>query len=78
LDELKKYLTNPPVLVAPELEETLQLYISVTTHLVSIALMEERHSHNNTQLTQFSVYFISEVLNKSKLRYFHILKWLSH
>jgi hypothetical protein len=41
LDELKKYLTKPLVLVAPELEETLQLYISITTHLVSIALMEE-------------------------------------
>ena len=29
-EELKKYLANPPTLVAPEPGETLQLYISAT------------------------------------------------
>ena len=41
-EELKKYLTSPLVLVAPELEETLQLYISATTYVVSMVLVVER------------------------------------
>jgi hypothetical protein len=31
LDELKALITKPPVLVSPELSETLLLYVMVTT-----------------------------------------------
>jgi hypothetical protein len=39
---LKKYLTTPPNLVAPELHENLQLYISAASNVVSIASVIER------------------------------------
>src|SRR6266498_3985387 len=41
-DELKKFLTNPPVLVPPMPEEPLLLYIAVTFHMVSTAIIIER------------------------------------
>ena len=35
-DELKKFLTNPPVLVPPMPEEPLLLYIAATSHVVTL------------------------------------------
>ena len=40
--EMKKYLSRPPVLVAPEPQETLLLYISATPAVVSAAIVVER------------------------------------
>jgi hypothetical protein len=48
LDELKTFLTNPPVLTAPRRaqgdlpSEELYLYLSCTTHVISSALVAER------------------------------------
>lgn len=58
---------STPILVAPKPEDILQLYISVTTHLVSMALVEGRHVEDNVHPILFQVYFISQVLNESKL-----------
>ena len=41
-DELKKFLTNPPMLVPPMPEEPLLLYIAATSHVVSTAIVIER------------------------------------
>ena len=71
---MKKYLMNPPTLVAPLPGEVLQLYISATSGVVSTALVVEREEDGSTRRVQHPVYFISEVLNESKIRYFHILK----
>ena len=40
-EELKAYLTSPPVLIAPNEGNVLLLYISATTHMVSTALVVE-------------------------------------
>ena len=40
--QLKEFLTAPPVLTAPEDGEMLLLYIAATTHVVSTALVVER------------------------------------
>jgi hypothetical protein len=40
--ELKRYLTSPPVMVAPELGEPLLLYIAATLEAVSMVLVAER------------------------------------
>jgi len=40
--ELKDFLTSPPVLAAPEDGEILLLYIAATTNVVSIVLVVER------------------------------------
>jgi hypothetical protein len=40
--EMKQYLTSLPVLVAPDLGETLFLYLAVTTEVISMVLVAER------------------------------------
>jgi hypothetical protein len=40
--ELKRYLTSPPVMVAPESGEPLLLYITATLEAVSMVLVTER------------------------------------
>jgi hypothetical protein len=71
---LKKYLTSPLTLVASEHHENLQLYISITSNMVSIAIIIERGELATNRKIQYLVYFISEVLSDSKTQYFHIMK----
>jgi hypothetical protein len=40
--EMKQYLTSLPVLVAPDLGETLFLYLAATTEVISMVLVAER------------------------------------
>jgi dsDNA-binding SOS-regulon protein len=42
IQELKRYLTSPPVVVAPEPGEPLRLYIAATSEAVSMVLVAER------------------------------------
>jgi hypothetical protein len=52
--ELKRYLTSPPIMVAPELGEPLLLYIAATAEAVSMVLVAERpeplaaHEHESS------------------------------
>jgi hypothetical protein len=69
LAKLKDFLSKPPVLTAPRKKELLLLYLAVTTHVVSIAIIVERQEDGHTYLVQRPVYFISKVLSESKARY---------
>jgi hypothetical protein len=73
-EDLKKYLSNPPTVVAPEPHENLQLYISATSIVVSTTIVIKRGELNTNRKVQYPVYFISEVLSDSKTQYFHIMK----
>jgi hypothetical protein len=73
-EDLKKYRTTPPTLVAPEPHQNLQLYISATSNVVSTTIIIEWGESDNNRKTQYPVYFISEVLSYSKTRYFYIMK----
>ena len=48
-DELKKFLTNPPVLVPPMPKEPLLLYITATSHVVSTAIVVERQEEGTSR-----------------------------
>jgi TRAP-type uncharacterized transport system fused permease subunit len=67
-------MSRPPILVSPKLQEVIQLYISVTTHVVNMALVVERKVEDSVHSIQFLVYFISEVLIEPKVWYFYIIK----
>jgi hypothetical protein len=60
--------------VAPRPGETLQLYISPTTNVVSTVLVVECEELGSIQKVQHPVYFVSEVLSESKVKYFQIMK----
>jgi hypothetical protein len=69
LAKLKATLSNPPILVPPTTGEPLLLYVTATTQVVSAALVVERAEEGHTLLIQRLVYFISEVLSKTKVHY---------
>ena len=82
LDELKAFLSKPPTLTASrrahggQPTEELYLYLSCTTHIVSLALVAEREDSEWQYKIQRPVYFISEVLSESKTRYPQVQKLL--
>ena len=67
--DLKDFFTSPPVLTAQEYGEVLLLYIVATTNAVSTILAVERDEPGHVYKVQRPVYFISEVLGKSKAHY---------
>jgi len=54
----------------------LYLYLSCTTHIISSVLVAEWEDQNRQYKMQHPVYFISEVLSESKVRYPQVQKLL--
>jgi ribonuclease HI len=69
LQHLKQHLQSPPILTAPLLGEDLLLYITATTHVISSTIVVERSEEGHAFGVQRPMYFVSEVLSESKLRY---------
>jgi hypothetical protein len=69
LAKLKATLSNSPILVPPTTGEPLLLYVAAMTQVVSAVLVVERAEEGHALLVQRPVYFISEVLSKTKVRY---------
>ena len=76
LEDLKQHLQSPPILTARIPGEEMLLYIAATTHVVSTAIVVERKEEGHAYGVQRPVYFISEVLSESKVRYPPIQKLL--
>jgi ribonuclease HI len=75
LGNLKALLTNAPILVPPTEGEALLVYIAATTQVVIAAIVVDRQE-GHALLIQRPVYFISEVLFETKIRYPQIQKLL--
>ena len=63
LQDLKKYLTSPPLLSKPKDREQLYIYLAVSKGAVSIVLIREEESK------QFPVYYVSKSLLDAETRY---------
>jgi hypothetical protein len=75
-EALKESLTRPPIMTPPTPKETLLLYISATTNVVSTVLVAEREEEGHAYPIQRSVYYLSEVLADAKTRYTQPQKFL--
>src|SRR5207244_11670606 len=64
------------VLVPPMPKEPLLLYIAATSHMISTTIVVERQEEGHIQKIQCPVYFVSEVLSESKIRYPQVQKIL--
>ena len=54
LDDLKRYLSSPPLLAKPTEGEDLYVYLSVTNHVVSVVLVKEGDN------SQAPIYYVSK------------------
>jgi hypothetical protein len=69
LEELKTFLTTPPIMVPPAPRETLLLYIFTSIQVVSAVLVSERPEEGYPYPIQRPVYYISKVMSDSRIRY---------
>jgi hypothetical protein len=76
LDKLKATLAHAPILTPPRSDEPLYLYVTATTQVVSVVIVVERAEEGHALPVQRPVYYISEVLSKTKARYPQIQKLL--
>ena len=60
----------------PKDKEDMMLYITTTKNIVSTAIVVEREEPGHAYKVQRPVYYISEVLTESKVRYPHVQKLL--
>jgi len=68
-EQLKLFLMKPPIMTAPQPDETLLIYIAATSRVVSTAIIVEHEDARHAYKVQRLVYFISKVLNESKTHY---------
>jgi hypothetical protein len=76
-DQDSVHLRSPTILTALMPGENLLLYITTTTHVISTTIMVECPEEGHAFGVQRLMYFVSEVLSESKVRYPSIQKLFS-
>ena len=66
--QLKEYLSRPPIMFSPEAEEVLYAYIVVAPHAVSLVLIRDDNGF------QKLVYYMSKSLHEVEVRYLSLEK----
>ena len=66
--QLKDYLSRPPIMLSLEIDEVLFAYIAVTPHAVSLVLIRVDNGR------QRPIYYISKSLHDAKIRYLPLEK----
>ena len=66
--QLKEFLSRPPIMSSPEANEVLFAYIVVAPHAVSLVLIREDNG------TQRPIYYISKSLHEAEIRYLSLEK----
>ena len=66
--ELKRYLSNPPLLSPSNKGENLYLYLVVSATVVSVALIQEEGK------TQLPIYYVSQAFQGAEAKYLRIEK----
>ena len=66
--QLKEYLSHPPIMSSPETDEVLFAYIAVTPHVVSLVLIRVDSGK------QRPVYYVSKSLHEAEIRYLPLEK----
>ena len=61
-EDLKQYLSNPPILSRPDKEEVLYAYLAVTKHAVSFVIVR------NKDIIQRPIYYVSKSLQEIQTR----------
>ena len=67
-EDLKQYLSNPPILSKPEKEEVLYAYLAVTDYVANLVLVR-----NNDRI-QRPIYYVSKYLQEAETRYLPLEK----
>ena len=66
--ELKRYLSHPPIMSSPVVDEILFAYIAVTLYAISLVLIRVDNG------IQRPVYYVSKSLNEAEVRYLPLEK----
>ena len=66
--QLKEYLSRPPIMSSPEADEVLFTYIAVALHAVSLVLIRVDNG------VQRPVYYVSKSLHEVEIRYLPLEK----
>ena len=66
--ELKRYLSHPPIMSNPVVNELLFAYLSVALHVISLVLIRVDNG------IQRPVYYVSKSLNEAEVRYLPLEK----
>ena len=61
--QLKDYLSRPPIMSSPEADEVLYAYIAVAPHAMSLVLIRDDNG------IQKPVYYVSKMLHETEVRY---------
>ena len=71
MDEIKQYLTSPPVLVPPQKHKLFKLYLLADERAIGLALIQEFEGKERV------IYFVSRRLLDAETRYSPVEKIMS-